>query len=1174
LESDPLLSSSLFNLDTFKTLIKLKSKFRDRKLYLDVNINNQTVEALLDSGADENHISYELYKQLHRLDSSIRLESTQLRVKAADNNELIVRGSTHLKIKIEGCELSIDVIVLENLPKSFILGMKFISQHKLTIFGDESHLQLNLDPNLICLSEPVVIPAHSEMKVQAKSLRATNGLQVVEPYQVLFDRLGVGVARGVTKNNKHNDVQIILLNATENDVRLPQQTIIAQLGTFHGNYFLANQSQLKKTSIQTCLNPDQLLEQLNIDRTDLNEEQLIQLYKLLEEYADLFATNNKQPGIAKNISHSIQTDATKPINQAPYRVSPAERSIIYDNVQEMLKNNIIEQSRSPWASPVVLVNKKDGSIRFCVDYRKLNQSTKRDVYPLPRIDDALALMNGNCYFSSFDLSSGYWQIPMDPESKEKTAFITDFGLYQFNVMPFGLTNAPATFQRYMDIVLAGLKWNCLLVYIDDIIVFSATFNQHLVDLKQMFNRLREANLHLKASKCFILQREIKYLGHVVTRDGIKVDADKVKAMTQMRSPTNLHELRSFLGALNYYRKFLRNLAFEADVLYKLTQHNQFKWGEAEERAFTVLKEKLVHAPVLAHPNFKEPFIVQTDASDIGLGAVLSQVIDGQERVVMYISRILQPAEKKWAPREKEALAIIWACETFRPYLIGNRFLVETDHRSLQWLMEAQKPARLVRWALRLSEFEFEIRYRPGNANQNADVLSRLPVGSEESQERELSLLVELDVETEVSMLLSEPLDEELVKQEQLDDPVIGKLIQLTDEKQFKLVTTDPNYVLKNDLLFKISANHGKVLMVPNSLILPILQLYHNNQISGHLAKDRLLRVLQQRFYWPKMWDDVVQYVASCRVCREFKTNVPHSHGLLAPIKATYPFEIVGVDIVGPLPRTVRRNLYVLVVIDYFTNWVEAAPLKTLTAKEAIDKFYSLVISRHGCPTKIVTDQGTHFTAKVFLKMCEAFKVEKLTFTSYHHQANGKVERFIQFFLATLKTLVNDSKTNWDQFIDHCLFVYRVTWSRAIRDNPFYLLYGRDPILPQETMLHKNFQYRRVTDEDTNGYVTKLVKTLQQTYQQLIEFKDEFQAEYKKFYDQKQKDIEFVVGDQVFVYFPASKPGESNKLEPKWRGPFTVATKFDKLTYEVKMGNESKVVHVQRMIPYRDFGKRQ
>jgi len=500
-----------------------------------------------------------------------------------------------------------------------------------------------------------------------------------------------------------------------------------------------------------------------------------------------------------------------------------------------LSNQFIEPSSSPWASPVVLVSKKDGSLRFCIDYRRLNAITKRDVYPLPRIDDALAALEGNIYFSTFDMCAGYHQCKMHPDSKEKTAFIVDSGLYHWNVMPFGLSNSGATFQRLMDAVFAGLKWKSLLVYIDDVIVFSKSFDSHMKDLEEVFARMSKAQLKFKTNKCFILQSEVKYLGHIVNKNGIRADPDKVKAISHMPVPKNVSELRSFMGMASYYRAFIYNFASVCKSLYELTRlDNRFEWLPMHQTTFDGIKAELVSNKILAHPNYNYPFKIQTDASDAGIGAVLVQEINGVERVIMYLSRSLQAGERKWTVREKEALAIVWAIQMCRVYVAGTKFIVQSDHASLKWLMKATKPDRLVRWALELAEYDFEIIPRRGIHNGNADALSRLPL-VDEAIVNSLNILVEASKNvnyeylTELSVLANKNtiannvINKETFIRAQVSDYSMIGIRKECEENNGESI--DKNYKIQDGLLYEHCIDGRMILLVPHDMVVQVLKSY-------------------------------------------------------------------------------------------------------------------------------------------------------------------------------------------------------------------------------------------------------------------------------------------------------------------------------------------------------------
>jgi hypothetical protein len=619
------------------------------------------------------------------------------------------------------------------------------------------------------------------------------------------------------------------------------------------------------------------------------------------------------------------------------------------------------------------------------------------------------------------------------------------------------------------------------------------------------------------------------------------------------------------------------------------QNAKFQWTEVEEDTFQKLKTILVNAPMLTFPDYNEPFVVQTDACDEGLGAVLSQTVNGIERAVEYRSRVLQPAEKPWSVREKEALAIIYACETFRPYLYGTKFTIETDHQSLQWLMKAKSPARLVRWALRLAEFDFDIKYRKGRHNGNADGLSRNPV-------EELNAIVEIDDVDDVWSLecmldLICVVREERSAQQSLAtllQSVESSLQKITREQMINAQRNDTN--LKDaitrcergdsdtrnmeliDGMLYLKKTDGKyLLVVPWNLIESVLNMFHNEATAAHLSRDRLYSHLNNRFYWYGMYADVSRWTNSCIKCRSCIPTRPLNHGLLHPIVTTRPMEILGMDILGPFPTTNDGYNYILVCVDLYTSWVEAGLLKTVTAVEVCKLFLSLIVSRHSCPETLLTDQGRQFVSKVFRKLCADFNIKHLESTAYHHQTNGKVERFNKYVEDHLKPLIKPDQRNWDKMLDNVLMSYRMSVNRTTGEKPFFLMYGRDPVLPQDKRvagIPRN--QREVRTTNVNTYKQNLVNTLQATYNQVDHTRAKYQQYYKEYYDKSQHEVKYNKGDQVMLHTPAPKPNQCFKLTAHWHGPYTVNGLINHDTYSLSMTERNRVVntaaHVQRMMP--------
>ena len=458
----------------------------------------------------------------------------------------------------------------------------------------------------------------------------------------------------------------------------------------------------------------------------LGQEQRAELQRLLGEFSDVF---QNKPGLTSLAAHHVPTGSARPVRLPPYRLPYTYRQSVKEELDEMLENGIIEPSTSEWSAPIVLVRKKDKSLRLCVDYRRLNQVSQMDAYPMPRVDELIDRVGKARFISTLDLTRGYWQVPVAVDDRPKTAFATPFGLSQFNVMPFGLQGAPATFQRLMDRVIQGLG-DFSAAYLDDLIVFSETWAEHLQHVRTILQRLREAGLTAKARKCHFGADHCVYLGHVVGGGTVHPESTKLQAVRTFPIPQTKKQVQVFLGLTGYYRRFIPNYASVASPLTDLTRKSapvQVVWSLSCDRAFEDLKQSLCTSPILRSPDFTQPFILQTDASDRGVGAVLSQLDDEeQEHPIAYFSKKLLPREERYSTVEKECLAIKLGVHAFRIYLLGRPFTIQTDHRALVWLdrLKENNP-RLTRWSLALQPYQFQVVHRAGRANSNADALSRV-----------------------------------------------------------------------------------------------------------------------------------------------------------------------------------------------------------------------------------------------------------------------------------------------------------------------------------------------------------------------------------------------------------------------------------------------------------------
>ena len=855
-------------------------------------------------------------------------------------------------------------------------------------------------------------------------------------------------------------------------------------------------------------------------------------------------------------------------------------------LDDMLKKNVIQPSTSPWASPIVLVRKKDGSMRFCVDYRKVNAVTRKDAYPLPRVDDTLDTLSGSRWFTTLDLISGYWQVEVNPEDTEKTAFCTPEGLFEFKVMPFGLCNAPATFQRLMDAVLAGLQWNSCLVYLDDVVIPGKSFEEHLRNLNSVLGRLREAGLKLHPEKCAFCRKQVTFLGHIVSEDGVATDPAKTSKVATWPEPTSVREVRQFLGLASYYRRFVKGFATVAKPLHQLTENaKDFRWTPDCQTAFETLRRLLVTAPVLAFPDFHKPFILDTDASNTSIGAVLSQTDDeGKERFVAYASRVLTKSERRYCVTRRELLAVVTYIRHFRPYLLGKHFTLRTDHGSLAWLRNFKEPeGQLARWLEQLQEYDFSIIHRPGRKHGNADALSRMPCRQcgRESEEELPAPDIQLTVGAIQSLGARSP---EHLRDAQLADPIIRPVLQAKEEEDSPDAEATRSYPpatrrllqqwsqlrIKDKVLWRLfesedgSSQHLQ-LVVPTSLREGILQELHAGISGAHLGEEKTMSRLRERFYWPGQWKDVNNWCRTCSTCATRKTPTPKARAPLGTIRAGYPMQVMAVDILGPLPESEAGNSYILVAGDYFTRWMEAYPIPnqeaTTVARVLVDQWFC----RFSVPEQLHSDQGRQFESDLIAGVCKTLGIEKTRTTPYHPQCDGLIERFNRTLLDMLATTTHDHPFDWEDNIRKVCLAYNTSVQSTTGYTPFFLVFGRQARVPVDIM----YATDKPSETTPGEFATTLQTALENAYSLVRSKTGAKQERQKEFYNRKVHGKPFSPGDQVWLFSPVVPRGKSKKLHHPWTGPWVVVKRLSDAVYRIQSlaGHRKRaVVHFDRLKP--------
>ncbi|XP_028290920.1 uncharacterized protein LOC114454569 [Gouania willdenowi] len=1246
-----------------------------------VKIGEVPVRCLLDTGSQVSTISESFFKQqLLGREEDVFPAAKWLKLTAA--NSLPIPYIGYVELDMEAMGLNIPecgfLIVKDHIQEEAggedkelnqsrtqshqeaaqgLIGMNIIKRCKQLVTAEfDTTLKWELDPDWgevfqrvqtcevlektttarLASRHVVRVPASSVATVYAKGLQPTSDDStslLVEPAKTPLPG-GIAVLPTLVKATKPL-FPIQVVNFSQEDVWLRPRTrlgILSQVECVDNDQtevcfqrISADQEEVTvgQQGRQTSdLDFQEVLNKLHLGGT---EEEQAKLAALLAQYANVFALQDEDLGYTDRVKHEIHLVDDAPVAQPYRRIPPTQYNEVREHIKKLLKKGVIQESTSAYASPVVLVRKADGSLRLCVDYRKLNAKTRRDAFPLPRIDECFDALHGARFFSTIDLASGYHQVAVNEDDRPKTAFTTPFGLYEYSRLPFGVCNGPATFQRLMQVTMSDLVLQIMLVYLDDILVFSESFEDHLVRLEKVLQRLNETGLKVKVEKCHFLQSEVCFLGHQISAEGIGTDPGKIAAVQQWKVPSTVKELRSFLGFCSYYRRFIKGFSQLAGPLHDLVniclnatstsgskQRIDSLWTKDCQEAFELLKDKLTSAPLLGYADFSLPFLVETDASSTGLGAILYQQQGDKKRVIAYASRRLRNAEKNdrnYSSMKLELLALKWAVsEKFRGYLLGSKFTVITDNNPLCHLNTAKLGAVEQRWVAQLAVFDFEVKYRPGRCNTAADTLSRQPLAGEpppHSDDLDFDECVAIcnvrkgtalgpelgtaavkccsvrqvrasQAEQEASNRERQGntptlpgYSKEELRQFQSTDPTLSTFRHFWDRKQkptgreraglskpvLSLLRQWHRVRESDGLLYRVMSDvhvgECQQLLLPTCLKEPVLRSVHDSM--GHQGIERTQNLLRQRCFWVGMFGDVEQWIKKCQRCVLTKMPQPKIHAPIKSFLATRPLEVVAVDFTILEPASDGKE-NVLVVTDVFTKFTQAFPTRDQKADTTAKILLREWFMKYGVPERLHSDQGRNFESEVIAELCKMYGVKKTRTTPHHPQGNAQCERFNRTLHDLLRTLPPEKKRRWPEHLTELVYAYNVTPHATTGYAPYYLLFGVQPHLPVDALLGQE-----PVKDKRHDWLVVHQERLQEAHVRAREYAEQKAA--ARFEFDKHKVYCPAVDVGQFVYL-RHRPQGRNKIQDAWSPVVHKVVEIQGTTHTVEPveGGPAKRVH--------------
>ena len=1116
---------------------------------LKVMINNQIVTMLLDTGA---HVSV-LPKALipDSVDPTMQNHSGRL-VRAFGGQEIELQGPISLPIHICGLNIVHPFYYLDS-DTPVIGGYDLLAAAMIVI-----------NP---CAQE--VWSMHPAASERVPWQNATEDYRQSSPSELNPIDTGAGARDSLSSSNSGLQTHVKVLNPEA----LPFQPQPSEIATDNDS----------DASLPVHVN---LLYETTIQNTHLTSEVDRQFKEILQKHQHAFATNSTDLGYCPVLEHDIDTGDSPPIKQSPRRPPLSAGDAETDIIDEMLSTGVIEPSTSEWASPVCLVKKPDGSYRFCIDYRRLNAVSRKDAFPVPDIQDALDSLRGAHWFATIDLLSGYWQLGLTDRAKERSAFCTRRGLFQFRRMPFGLCGAPATFCRVMSLVLGDYIGIICLCYLDDVIVYAKTQRELLDRLDLIFTRLSEHGLKIKPSKCVLFRTEIQFLGHLVTASGVQPLPDKVQAIKDWPTPRCLRDVRAFYGLIGYYRRFVAGFATIAEPLTRLTKKGtKFTWTDEADAAFQKLKQCMLEVPTLSFPYPNRPCILDTDSSDVAYGSVLSQIVDGHERPIAFFSRVMSSSQQNYCATRRELLAVIASLQHFRHYLLNVPVILRTDHHSLKWIKTFKKPEGiLARWLETLSEFQITIEHRPGRVHSNADGLSRQTCKQCWGKTSKPPWIDELARADECTgplglhaLQLQPELSDDELKDLQIEDPALGPikswleaeyepthddLRQLPPDGR-KIWSQRQSLTTVNDVLLRRTDNETQ-LLVPDALRRRLFDSTHSGPLAAHLGPDRMLAQLRLHYYWPGMAKDIRLWCQTCDTCVCSRGPPSRSHAAMQKVTAAAPMDMVAIDVLSGLPTATDGSTCILVAVDYMSKWAEAYALPNEEAATCMNALYQGLFSRFGLPTQLHSDQGRNFESKLVQELAKLTGIRRTRTTPFHPRSDGQTERMNRTILAMLRSTAQENPNDWPDRLPIVMSAYRMTPHSSTGVSPNYAMFGRETRLPATLIAmppEENIELQI-------PYNVKLRDTMRDAHARVRQATQVSAKSQKSHFDARIKAITFRENQLVWLYWPQPLiKMQKRKLTQLWVGPYRIKQLKSDVVAEVQhiKSGKRQTVHVDRLI---------